>query len=101
MLFLLGAAFFAATGYIGILAASGIHISERFEDGPAPSEPPVAWLLLGCAVIGGLVATHVSGSIEIGLAGLLCVVFTAVWCTDVRYGIVPDAFTLIPLAIIL
>jgi prepilin signal peptidase PulO-like enzyme (type II secretory pathway) len=31
---------------------------------------------------------------------MLCVALTAIWCTDVRYGIVPDVFTLVPLAII-
>lgn len=101
MEFVLGATFFALAGFIGVRLASLIQIEEPFEDGPRPSEPPVVWLIAGCAVVGAIVTGHAASSSQVVLLGILCSVLTAVWCTDVRYGIVPDVFTLVPLAVIL
>jgi prepilin signal peptidase PulO-like enzyme (type II secretory pathway) len=98
MAFVLGAAFFAVAAYFGVLLASTIRTAGPFEDGPKPSEPPVLWLMVGFGVVGGLVTLHATSPAQLVLLAILCVVLAAVWCTDVRYGIVPDVFTLTPLA---
>lgn len=97
-----GALFFAVAAYIGVLAATamGPHL-ERFEDGPTPAEPAIPWLVAGAAVIGVLVVSHATSVPQVLFAALLCLSLAAIWCTDSRYGIVPDVFTLGPLAIIL
>lgn len=98
---LLGAAFFAAAAFLGIVLADSIaHRTKPFDDGPAPATPPVALLLLGSAVIGAIVATHAAPA-QIGFVAILWVALIGIWYVDVRCGIVPDVFTLGPLAIIL
>jgi prepilin signal peptidase PulO-like enzyme (type II secretory pathway) len=91
---ILGALFFGIAGFVGVLLGGTIK-TEPFHDGPAPSEPPIAWIIAGCAVIGAIVATHTSNAEQVVVSAL-----AAIWCTDVRYGIVPDIFTLGPLALI-
>lgn len=96
---MLGALFFGFAAYAGILLAGTISM-ERFEDGPAPGEPPVPWIVGGAAIVGAIVA-HSGGPPEnVPLFALAICALAAVWCTDVRYGVVPDAFTLAPLAAI-
>lgn len=97
---ILGAAFFALAAYVGILLAGTIS-AERFEDGPAPGEPPIAWIIAAAAVIGAFVAARSDQPSHIVLSAIVICALAALWCTDVRYGIVPDAFTIVPLAIVL
>jgi prepilin signal peptidase PulO-like enzyme (type II secretory pathway) len=99
---LLGALFFAAAGYLGALL--GITFADRLQtlpDGPAPQRAPVAILIAGCAVIGAVVSTHVTSPPNILLIAIICVALVAVYITDARRGIVPDVFTIGPLAIML
>lgn len=98
MAFVLGAAFFAAAAYAGILLASLLRF-ERFEDGPAPAQPPVLWLIGAAALIGGFVTLRAPG--DLVLLAALCGILAAICCTDIRYGIVPDVFTLLPLTALL
>lgn len=101
MLALLGAAFFAAAAFLGMVLADAIANGIRpFEDGPAPGTPPTALLLVGSAAIGAIVATH-AAPMQIGFIAVLWVALIAIWFVDVRTGIVPNVFTLGPLAIIL
>lgn len=95
-----GAAFFALASYVGILLA-GTIAATPFEDGPVPGEPPIAWILAGSAVVGALIATRGASSQHIVLYAIVLCALSAIWCTDARYGLVPDVFTLVPLAIIL
>ncbi|HKU67730.1 MAG TPA: A24 family peptidase [Candidatus Baltobacteraceae bacterium] len=95
----LGAMFFGLASYIGILLAGTIS-TEPFDDGPAPAEPPVRWILVGAALVGALAAGRSDSAQHIVMQAVIICSLSAIWCTDMRYGIVPDAFTLIPLAII-
>lgn len=99
---LLGAFFFAAAGVVGALL--GVTFAERFEslpDGPPQQHAPIPLLILGCAVIGALITTHAFASSQLVVLAIVCVALVAIWIVDARRGIVPDVFTLGPLALIL
>lgn len=99
---LLGAFFFAAAGIVGALL--GVTFSERLEslpDGPAPQSVPVALLVAGCALIGAFITGHAFSPAQLVVLAIVCVALVAIWIVDARRGIVPDVFTLGPLAIIL
>lgn len=102
ILAVLGAVFFAIAGFVGVLlgnaAADGVR---RFEDGPRPYVPPTAWLVGGCAVIGGFIVVHSVAPAQVVLVAIVCTSLVAAWCCDARTGVVPDLFTLVPLGIIL
>jgi hypothetical protein len=70
-----------------------------FDDGPAPAEPPVLWIAAGAALIGAFAVR--SGGSHLAVDAIVICALSAIWCTDSRYGIVPDAFTLVPLGIVL
>src|SRR5581483_12514797 len=95
----LGALFFGIAAYAGILLAGTLSY-RRLEDSPEPGEPPAAWLIAGSAAVGAIVAAHGNAS-QIVISAIVCASLAGIWCTDVRYGIVPDALTLGPLAIVL
>ncbi len=98
----IGTLFFAGAGYLGILL--GTSVANRitpFEDGPPVENPPLLWLIAGCALLGCVVVTHASAPSQVVLIAMVCVALCAIWVTDARRGIVPDIFTLGPLAILL
>jgi len=98
----IGGLFFGAAGYLGVLLGSGF--AERitpFDDGPPPVNPPLPWLVAGCALIGVLAGTHAHQSFQVALIAIVCAALVAVFVTDARCGIVPDIFTLGPLTIAL
>lgn len=97
---ILGAAFFGLVAYIGILLAGTISATP-FEDGPKSGEPPVPWILLGAMIVGALLTTHVATGQHFLVYAIVICALAAIWCTDVRFGIVPDVFTLVPLALVL
>ena len=99
---LLGATFFTVAGYIGSLVA-GIYVDRivPLEDGPPQQRVPLAVLLGGCAVIGAVMATHVVVQAQILMIAIVCSALVAIWITDAKRGIVPDAFTLGPLALLI
>lgn len=96
-----GSTGFAAAGGAGAYAAA--RVCDRitpFADGPAPGVPRVG-LLVGAAALAGAV----EGARGVALPALvfgavLCAALVAIWYCDVRRGIVPDAFTLVPLGAI-
>lgn len=96
---ILGALFFGIAGCVGVLLA-GTMKAEPYEDGPTPARPPIPWIVGGCAVIGALVTTHTTDLAQIAVYSIVAGALAAIWCTDVRYGIVPDVFTLVPLGLI-
>lgn len=98
---LLGALFFAAAGFLGVVLASSIVPRiQRFEDGPAPSPSPDYAIIGVCGLLGAIVTPHAGSPAQIAFLAVLFVSLAAIWHTDVRTGIVPDVFTLGPLAII-
>ncbi len=99
MAYILGAIFFAIAAYVGVLLAATLRF-QRLDDGPPAGEPRIVFLVAAAALLGATLTGHAASSLQIAIAAMLCVALTAIWCTDVRYGIVPDLFTLVPLAIV-
>jgi prepilin signal peptidase PulO-like enzyme (type II secretory pathway) len=95
-----GAIFFGLAAYIGVQLAGTIK-AEPFEDGPRPGQPPIPWIVGGAAVAGAILATHSASSLQVALFAMVTCALAAIWCTDVRYGLVPDIFSLTPLGVIL
>lgn len=100
MAIILGALFFGIVGCVGVLLAGTVK-ADPYPDGPAPAEPPIPWLVGGCSAIGAFVASHSSSVEQVVVYAVVICALAAIWCTDVRYGIVPDAFTLAPLGLVL
>jgi leader peptidase (prepilin peptidase)/N-methyltransferase len=99
---ILGAFFFGAAGIVGALL--GVTFADRFEslsDGPPPQQTPIPLLILGCALIGAFITVHAFSPAQLVMLAIVCVSLVAIWIVDARRGIVPDAFTLGPLGIIL
>jgi prepilin signal peptidase PulO-like enzyme (type II secretory pathway) len=72
-----------------------------FDDGPEPGRPPTGALIVGAVVVGGVLASRGLAVPALGIFGILIVSLVACWYSDVRCGIVPDYFTLAPLAVVL
>ncbi len=99
---LLGAIFFGVAAFVGSLIASYyVERLEAFPDGPPSAQAPVALLIAASALIGGVMATHGSSQSQIVTIAIVCGALVAIWITDARRGLVPDAFTLGPLALLL
>jgi prepilin signal peptidase PulO-like enzyme (type II secretory pathway) len=97
----LGFIFFALAGFVGILLGNTASESlQRFEDGPAPLRVPSIALIAACGVIGAIVTPHAQPS-QVGLIAIVALALVAIWVTDSRTGMVPDVFTLGPLAVLL
>ena len=98
---LFGFVLFGAAGFAGSVA--GRYFAERLESlpgGPSPARAPVPLLLACCALIGAAIGPRTTPVHALVLA-LVCAALIAVWITDARRGIVPDIFTLGPLALVL
>jgi len=97
----LGAVFFAVAGYIGsLLGAIFVDRIPPLPDAPPQQKAPVPLLIGGCAIIGAVMATH-SAQSQILMIAIVCAALVAIWITDARRGIVPDAFTLVPLGLLI
>ncbi len=97
---MLGALLFACAAIVGmVLAAAVCARVQAYEDGPRPATPPVVALVAGAALIGGVAGAH-SDPARLGLVALVCAAFVAAWYCDVARGVVPDLFTLGPLALV-
>lgn len=98
---ILGAIFFAAAGYAG--AVLGLTLVERIDplDGaPESGHAPIVALVAACAIIGAIVTTHTVLQLQFLLIAVICAALVAIWVADVKRGIVPDALTLGPLALL-
>jgi prepilin signal peptidase PulO-like enzyme (type II secretory pathway) len=95
------AALFGAAGYAGAVAALRIcDTTAPLPDGPRPGRPSVVMLVV-CACAAGMVeGLRGAGLPELVLAAVLCCALVGIWYSDVRSGIVPDVFTLVPLALL-
>jgi prepilin signal peptidase PulO-like enzyme (type II secretory pathway) len=68
------------------------------EDGPVPRQPPVAAFVLAGGALGAALAWHGVAPLQLATLGLLVAALCAGAYADLRWGIVPDPFTLVPLA---
>lgn len=99
---LCGSLFFGLAGYIGTLVGNTVaETLPRFSDGPEASLPPVAALVGASALIGAFVAWHAVAPVQVLLIAIVICALVAIWCCDVRTGLVPDLFTLAPLGVML
>lgn len=100
---LLGALIFAVAGVAGIAAAKAMmpHL-EPLEDAPPPTldVPPVA-LVVGAAVVGAALGFQTPPLDQLVITAVAVLCLTAIWFTDSQTGIIPDVFSLGPLAIVL
>jgi prepilin signal peptidase PulO-like enzyme (type II secretory pathway) len=95
-----GAFVFAGAGVAGVmLSIALIPRLHPFEDGPAPVDVKPWMLIAGSALFGAFLAWHHIPIPQLLISVVLAVALTAIWYCDARTGIVPDAFTLIPLAL--
>jgi prepilin signal peptidase PulO-like enzyme (type II secretory pathway) len=89
---------FAAAGLAGVFLARRICAGVRpFADGPRAGRPPAMLLVAVTAAAGGFEAFRGVGAVELAIVACLACTLVAIWCSDVRCGIVPDVFTLVPL----
>ena len=96
----LGALLFACAAIAGIVAAAAICARVRaYDDGPQAGTPPVVALVAGAALIGGIAGAHAAPG-RLGLVAIVAGAFVAAWYCDVARGVVPDVFTLGPLAVV-
>jgi prepilin signal peptidase PulO-like enzyme (type II secretory pathway) len=96
----LGALLFACAAIAGVLAAAAICSRvQGYADGPKSGVPPVVALIAGAALIGGIAGAH-GAPARVGLVAIVAGAFVAAWYCDVARGVVPDVFTLGPLAVI-
>ena len=92
------AATYGAAAWLGVLLADALYSDRKpFEDGPESIAAP-AWLFIAAgAAIGAAVALHHPGLSQLVTVGLVTVALVACTATDLRCGLVPDVFTLVPL----
>ncbi len=96
------AVLFGCAAFLAVQAGTALcERIEPFADGPQPGRPPTPWLIGGAAAIGGALALRGATLPELAVGGILIAALVAAWYCDVRTGIVPDYFTLLPLAIFL
>lgn len=89
---------FGCVAYLG--AMLGRRVGKNivpFEDGPRGGKPPVAALIIASALLGSIVSGHGVSSLALAEAAGAIFVLVAIWVCDVLCGIIPDAFTLVPL----
>jgi prepilin signal peptidase PulO-like enzyme (type II secretory pathway) len=98
----LGALFFAGVALVGaeVSRLYCAHV-EPFADGPTPRHAPVVAICITAAAIGGLLSFWKVPALNIGLASIVVFSLVACWCSDAICGIVPDVFSLVPLAVLL
>jgi len=96
------AIFFGSVAFIGLqvsrIVCTGIAPAD---DGPPPGRAPAPVLVVGATLIGAaLVLLHASPE-QIGIGAIVTFALVACWFSDALCGIVPDYFTLVPLAALL
>ncbi|MBC5799111.1 MAG: prepilin peptidase [Candidatus Eremiobacteraeota bacterium] len=93
---------YAAVAAVAVWASARVcRTIVPFDDGPRPGRPPITALIAAAAAIGfALPARGVPGT-SLALYAVLTAALAACWYSDVRCGILPDVFTLAPLAIVL
>ncbi len=98
----------AAAIFFGCVAVIAIQLSRTIcagvrpaDDGPPAGKPPYAILTVAGALIGAALVYSGAMPLQLGIAALVLFTLVAAWCSDATCGLVPDAFTLPPLAALL
>jgi prepilin signal peptidase PulO-like enzyme (type II secretory pathway) len=99
---------FADAGLLGALAFLGTVLARivtanarSFADGP-PAGTPAVSVIVGAAALAGLALAIRGVAIpELGIACMMTIVLAGICYADVRCGLVPDVFTLAPLAAVI
>ena len=98
---LLGIVAFAAASALGIYAATLICSSiESLPDGPPSGNPHVPYVIAASSLLGAIASARAMPFMMIAIFCLVCAILSAIWYADIVRGIVPDVFTLMPLAAI-
>jgi prepilin signal peptidase PulO-like enzyme (type II secretory pathway) len=98
----LAAVFFGCIAFIGTQLSRAVCAGVTPEpDGPMPGTPPSAVLIVASALLGGSLVALATTPVQIGIAAIVVFALVACWCSDTICGIVPDVFTLVPLAALL
>jgi len=97
----LGAFLFACLAVAATLAAALVTQNVTpFEDGPPPGRPPATALVVAATLIGIVLGARGVAVFDLAGAAVGTAFLVACWCADVRAGILPDLFTLLPLGAI-
>jgi prepilin signal peptidase PulO-like enzyme (type II secretory pathway) len=98
----LAAVFFGCIAFIATYLSRAVcaGVSPAI-DGPTPGNPPCALLIPATALIGGTLLALGATPLQIGIAAIALFSLVACWCSDTICGMVPDIFTLVPLAALL
>jgi prepilin signal peptidase PulO-like enzyme (type II secretory pathway) len=98
---LIGAIVFAAAAASGIAAANAMLPKlERLDDAPPLVDFPPAALIVGAAVVGAAMGLRTPPLILLVITAIVVVGLIAAWYCDAKTGIIPDVFTLVPLALV-
>lgn len=98
----------AAAVFFGCIGVIALYVSRALcaniapaDDGPPAGNPPSIVLVAASAALGGAIVAVGATPLEIGIAAIVMFALVACWCSDALCGIVPDLFTLVPLAALL
>jgi Flp pilus assembly protein protease CpaA len=98
----------AAAVFFGCIGVIALYLSRALctnvspaDDGPPAGNPPYVVLIGASALLGAAIVAVGATPLEIGIAAIVAFALVACWCSDALCGIVPDVFTLAPLAALL
>ncbi len=98
---LLGIVAFGAAAALGLYAATLICSTiESLPDGPPSGNPRVPYVIAASSLLGAVASARGMPLMMIAIFCLVCAILSAIWYADIVRGIVPDVFTLLPLAAI-
>jgi prepilin signal peptidase PulO-like enzyme (type II secretory pathway) len=93
---------FGAAAFLGIqLSAWQCRDHVPFPDGPRPIDPPIGLLVGAAAAVGLSLGFRGIPIPQVALFGMLTTALAAGAYADLRYGLLPDAWTLGPLAVVI
>ena len=96
------AAFFACVAFLGVQVSRYVCAGvEPADDGPKPGKAPGALLVAAAALVGGVLTAAGALPLQLGIGAITIFALVACWCSDAACGLVPDLFTLVPLAALL
>jgi prepilin signal peptidase PulO-like enzyme (type II secretory pathway) len=96
------AIFFGSTAFIGLQVSRTVcNGIVPADDGPAPAKVPAPVLVVGSMLIGASLVLLHAPPLQIGIGAIVTFALVACWFSDALCGIVPDLFTLVPLAALL